>query len=165
MSRSPARRDPPTVTAASGALAQLQITSVTQVGPLPAPEILAGYEMVEAGTANRVIAMAEREQVHRHEQETRALEANVDLARRGQVAGTLIGITGFAAAVILGVFGQPWAAGVVAALDVGGIIAALALGRRRAARPAPTERQPPAPPASITSGANRDQRRADRRRR
>lgn len=36
-------------------------------GPLPPPNILAGYEKVVPGAAERIIAMSEKEQQHRHQ--------------------------------------------------------------------------------------------------
>jgi uncharacterized membrane protein len=35
-------------------------------GPLPTPEMLRGYDSVVPGAAERIVAMAEREQGHRH---------------------------------------------------------------------------------------------------
>jgi hypothetical protein len=42
-------------------------------GPIPPPSVLAGYNEVEPGFAERIVAMAEKEQSHRHDQENKAL--------------------------------------------------------------------------------------------
>jgi hypothetical protein len=44
-------------------------------GPIPAPSILRSYDEIVPGAAERIIAMAEREQEHRHAWERGALSA------------------------------------------------------------------------------------------
>lgn len=51
--------------------AKLKTEIATQVrtqwsGPIPAPESLAKYEQIVAGSAERILVMAEEEQKHRH---------------------------------------------------------------------------------------------------
>lgn len=60
------------------------------IGPLPHPELLAGYERVSSGTAERIISMAEQEGKHRRVQEDRLLEANIASERRGQLLAFLL---------------------------------------------------------------------------
>lgn len=161
--RSLARTSAPTTT--SGGQATIQFTSVTQAGPLPTPDVLAGYEAVSEGAADRIIAMAEVEQRQRHENTARTLEAAIVLARRGQIAGVVLGLAGFAAATALGVYGQPWAAAVVAAVDVGGIVATLGLRNLWQRNPQPSEPGPSGSRAPVAyGGANRQQRRESGRR-
>ncbi|MBA7572880.1 hypothetical protein ES708_14667 [subsurface metagenome] len=44
-----------------------QIESKTIIGPLPCSEEMEKYEKVQPGSADRIIGMAEKEQIHRHE--------------------------------------------------------------------------------------------------
>ncbi len=53
-------------------------------GPLPPPEVLAGFENTQNGSADRVITMAEKEQDHRHTIEKTGLEGAIAKDRRGQ---------------------------------------------------------------------------------
>jgi len=44
-----------------------KINSATIIGPLPCSEEMENYEKVQPGSADRIIGMAEKEQIHRHE--------------------------------------------------------------------------------------------------
>jgi len=78
------------------------LTKVEQsmfVGPIPPPEILRGYEEVLSGSADRILAMAEKEQAHRHSNEDEIVKNKVnkdndELAykKRGQILGTILAI-------------------------------------------------------------------------
>jgi uncharacterized membrane protein len=54
-------------------------------GPLPHPEILAGYDNVLPGAADRIISMAEKNQAHRHELEAKVIPAGILSERIGQI--------------------------------------------------------------------------------
>ena len=53
-------------------------------GPLPSPEILAGYESILPGAAERILRMAEKSQDNRHEISMVALTETAADTRRGQ---------------------------------------------------------------------------------
>lgn len=55
-----------------------------QSGPLPSARELLGYENLLPGAAERILAMAEREQTQRHELELTIVRTEVVLKRRGQ---------------------------------------------------------------------------------
>ena len=59
-------------------------------GPLPAPELLAGYDQVQAGFAERIVAMAEREQDSRLALSKEGQTAFIATIRRGQNYALLI---------------------------------------------------------------------------
>lgn len=59
-------------------------TSVFQ-GPLPPPEILAGYERALPGAADRIVTMAEKNQAHRHALEAKVIPAGIASERIAQV--------------------------------------------------------------------------------
>jgi uncharacterized membrane protein len=70
-------------------------------GPLPHPQILASYEQVLPGAAERIFQMAEREQRNRHDtadktmrRETRREMYVSLLYALGQVCGFLLGMSG-----------------------------------------------------------------------
>lgn len=54
-------------------------------GPLPPPHILADYEQITTGAADRIISMAEREQTHRHTIESTAISGELQKRTRGQI--------------------------------------------------------------------------------
>src|SRR5579859_6279965 len=68
-------------------------------GPQPPPELLAQYEQIAPGWANRLLEMGERQQLHRIESEKEALALSreeltqnrlwIDYARTGQIMGFL----------------------------------------------------------------------------
>lgn len=129
-------------------------THNTQVfqGPLPPPEILARFDQIVPGAAERIIRLAETEVAHRQEQERSATQANITAQKRqldiaelqvklvhgsdrlGQALGFLVSAACLAASVYLGLNGQPWLAAVLASLPLAAIIRAL---RERGNRPQP----------------------------
>jgi uncharacterized membrane protein len=72
-------------------------------GPLPAPEMLAGFEQVKPGFAERIVSMAEAEATHRRSMETVAIQAQIE-DRRAHRAEARIGQC-FALVVALGFIG------------------------------------------------------------
>ncbi|HGS5470506.1 TPA: DUF2335 domain-containing protein [Vibrio diabolicus] len=61
-----------------------QAISQQYSGPLPPPSMLEGYERVKYGFAERIVSMAEREQEHRHQLETRGVQGAIDKDKRSQ---------------------------------------------------------------------------------
>lgn len=70
--------------------AALQLISQTVrfSGPVPQPDDLARYDEILPGAADRIFAMAEKEQAHRHFKERTTL----DISSRGQWFGFILGI-------------------------------------------------------------------------
>ncbi len=56
--------------------------TVSHSGPLPHPSVLQGYEAIKSGFAERIVQMAEGEAVHRHRQEEKALDADIESTRK-----------------------------------------------------------------------------------
>ena len=79
-------------------------------GPLPPPPMYSEYEAVLPGSADRILAMAEKEQAIRHEWEGRAQR----LSARGQWLGFIIALACVGGAVLLGLTGHEWIAAVFA---------------------------------------------------
>lgn len=67
------------------AVVQSRITSFS--GPLPPPECFEQYEQVLPGSAERILAMAEKQQNHRIEQEKFVLSKKIKISGRGQIFG------------------------------------------------------------------------------
>ena len=60
------------------------------VGPLPPPAILAQYEQICSGAADRIISMAERQSAHRQQLESAVVSANCESQRRGPIFGFVL---------------------------------------------------------------------------
>lgn len=53
-------------------------------GPIPPPSMLGEYDEVHAGLANRIVSMAESQQLHRQTLEKQSVEAAIKTESRGQ---------------------------------------------------------------------------------
>jgi uncharacterized membrane protein len=73
---------------------------------------LRDYDAIQPGTAERIIAMAEKEQAQRHRIETSDLETTKRYEGRGQWFGFLVAITGIVVAGIVVGMGEPWGAAI-----------------------------------------------------
>lgn len=70
-------------------------------GPLPPPSILAGYEQVLPGAAERIVSMAEKEQAHRHSFDNKCQKTDSRDSLLGILCAFLLGIAALVAGVIL----------------------------------------------------------------
>lgn len=126
-----------------------QVSKLHQ-GPLPAPEDLHRYDELVPGAANRIIAMAEREQAHRMNLEDLAQRSDIrhrdDLVSSqqavargaftsdlfGQTAGTIVALCSLAGAVYTAVNGAyPAVSIALVSLPIAAIIKAIRSSSRR----------------------------------
>ena len=61
-------------------------------GPLPPAEDLKKYNEATPDAADRIIKMAENEQIHRHHREEKELDTNAKFERQGQWFGFILSI-------------------------------------------------------------------------
>ena len=61
-----------------------QKTSQAYSGPLPPPSMLADYDQIKQGFAERIFSMAENEQKHRHELENLSVNGHINKDKRSQ---------------------------------------------------------------------------------
>lgn len=135
-----------------GVARQIVSKSAYFSGPLPPPELLAAYDDVHPGLAERIVAMAEKEQTFGHEITHAALNAENDEHRRGQHYALIGSIVAFLCSFGLGVVGATTAATVVGGATVVSLVTAFILGRKLSHNPPatepPTEEKPKSgPPA------------------
>jgi len=78
-----------------------QKTTIIQ-SPFPPPELLEKYKEIDPSFPQKVLKMVEEEQKHRHK-----------ITSRGQIFALLIGIGGLITTLILGIWGNPWVAGMI----------------------------------------------------
>lgn len=74
------------------AKAILSITQRSYRGPIPPPELLAGYESILPGSADRIIAMTERQQKHRIDLESTVVSSNAKDAHLGVIFAFILGV-------------------------------------------------------------------------
>ncbi|WP_336708893.1 MULTISPECIES: DUF2335 domain-containing protein [unclassified Cedecea] len=99
-------------------------------GPLPPPDIISGYDKVVPGGAERIFAMAEKEQSHRHTMDSTAVNGAINKDKRGQCMGFSIAIIILAIASVFAWRGSTTFAGTLIAIDLIGLVSVFVLGRR-----------------------------------
>lgn len=91
-------------------------------GPLPPPSVLEGYERALPGSAEKILEMAMKEQQHRHTLEHAEQQEESAHIQRGQRFGVTVALATLAAAVLIVIYGDSVATGVIGSLlGVGGL--------------------------------------------
>ncbi|MDD9800105.1 MAG: DUF2335 domain-containing protein [Gammaproteobacteria bacterium] len=75
---------------------------------MPPPELLKGYGELMPDLPERIVAMVEKEQVHKHNRENKAMEYIRNDVRRGQILGALVSLGSLATAGFCAWIGAPW---------------------------------------------------------
>lgn len=99
-------------------------------GPLPPPEFLAAYKQVLPDAPERIMAMAEREQQHRHNSDDKMIKGAISQRSTGQVLGFILALLFGVASVILGLNGQTWLAGILGTSTVIGLAVIFVLNQQ-----------------------------------
>lgn len=88
--------------------ASIELThqSVSFSGPLPHPALLAKYNEVIANGAERIMAMAERQSIHRESLEAQVVAENVASQKRGSIFAFIICLTALIGGFALIAFGK-----------------------------------------------------------
>ncbi len=95
-------------------------------GPIPPPEALERFNQIIPDGANRIVAMAEKEQTHRIEYEKEGLTATVKETKRGQILGAIISIVAVLGAIYTASIGSHWIVSMVlVGIPVLGIVRAI----------------------------------------
>lgn len=98
----------------NGLIAQkIEINHSKFSGPLPHPEILAKYDEIVPGAANRIIKMAEEQSAHRKDLERKVIQSDITNSKIGLIFGFLIGLAAFYLSYEMAKLSQPWLAGVL----------------------------------------------------
>lgn len=105
--------------------------------PLPPPQFLREYDVVVPGLAERIVAMTERENAHRHDIERGMLtlqhasaQQDSELRKRGQLFGFVIANAGLFATLITAWLNQPWVAGILGGATLIGLVTVFVTGAR-----------------------------------
>ncbi len=99
--------------------------SESHSGPLPHPRILAGYEKIVPGAANRILAMAENEAEHRHSVDDRCIRIDSRDSLLGIICAFVLGLTAMIVGALIAIKSPETAGVVCGTLLAGGGLAAI----------------------------------------
>ena len=99
-----------------------QIVTEISSGPIPTPQVLQQYNGIVPGAAERIIRMAEKQSDHRMDLERRVIYSNIKKSYFGMILATSIAMYGLYIAKEISMHGNPATAGIIATLDMGGLI-------------------------------------------
>lgn len=99
-------------------------------GPIPPPHILGDYDKVQAGFAERIISMAEKEQAHRHGIEHHALSSEISILKRGQFFALIVSLVILGGSMFLIYSGKEVAGSVLAGASLTGLAYIFITGRK-----------------------------------
>lgn len=112
-----AKQTPPPVQTLARQVTQYETRITT--GPLPTPEVLAGYAQVDPSLVPTIVRMAETEQAHRHEQDRVVTRGAERWMFRGQQYAVFLGTAALGVAAYAVAHSQPWVAGTAITSIVG----------------------------------------------
>ena len=101
---------------------QITATASSFEGPIPPPQILQQYNSIVPDAAERIIRMAEKQSDHRMDLEKKVVYSNIKKSYAGMGLATIIALYGLFIAKEIAINGNPATAGIIAALDIGGLI-------------------------------------------
>ncbi len=107
-----------------------EITAAAFSGPLPHPEILAGYDQVVPGAAKRIIAMAEVQSRHRQDLERSIIQGDIRRSWYGLWTGFAIGMTGILGSVVLGLYDHPGVASFLSGSTLVSLVGVFVIGAK-----------------------------------
>ncbi len=99
-------------------------------GPLPHPDILARYEQILQGAADRIISMAEAQSRHRQTLETEVIASDIKNSRIGLYCGLIIGLTAILSGAACIFVGQQWGGGFLGGAGLTGLVSVFVYGSR-----------------------------------
>lgn len=106
-------------------------------GPLPDPISFASYEKTTPGAGERILAMAEKEQTHRHQTESRTVDAQIEDMRKEHIENRCSQWFAFLVALAMlciGAFlvheGHPVYGTIVSGATIAGVVTAFLQGKR-----------------------------------
>lgn len=99
-------------------------------GPLPDGDTLIKYDSVIPNGADRIMKMAERQQEHRMDIESKVIAGQVKQSKLGQIFGLIIGIVGIGCGTFLAYSGAKTVGGIIAGGTVISLVSVFVIGKR-----------------------------------
>ena len=103
-------------------------------GPLPPPEVLAAYNQILPGAAERILKMAEEQERHRHQIEARVVRSNTFAQTAGVIFGFILALIAIAGGIWLAYFGKSGAGLTTIIAAVAGLVATFIYGKHEQRR-------------------------------
>lgn len=100
-------------------------------GPLPQWEDLEKYGQIIPNGADRIMAMAEKQQDHRQSLEKKAISEQLTQSKRGQTFGLLIGLTAIIGGVACILLGHEWSGAFLGGVGLTGLVSVFVIGKRK----------------------------------
>lgn len=100
-------------------------------GPIPPPEVLAQYENVLPGLADRIMAESERQRAHRQEAEMTLIRNDARARMAGLIVGMVVALAALALAGVLAALGQSVWAVAIALAEIAALAGVFVLGHLR----------------------------------
>lgn len=101
-------------------------------GPIPPPKFLSQFEEIVPGSAERILAMAERQSAHRQSLESIVIPDQLSQSSRGQTFAFILSILAIIAACFLGYIGQTVVASIIGGGTIVSLVYAFVLGKKKA---------------------------------
>ena len=109
-------------------------------GPIPPPEVFRGYEDVLPGSADRILAMTEKQVEHRISAENKQLDHSIAVEKKlvqneivlsylGLISGFIVAIFGLSGAIYLGEKGKTISSGIMSATTLVGLVSVFVSGK------------------------------------
>lgn len=113
-----------------------QVTSISTsaslfIGPLPHPDILAAYEDAIPGLGGKIVDTFQQQVTHRITMEQDRNRADIQIDRAAPKYALSVAAMSFASVTMICIYGHAWAAAIVGALEIGGMIALFLRGSRK----------------------------------
>lgn len=105
----------------------IQFTLMQFGGPIPPPSLLAEYNKVMPGLGDKIVSWTEQQKDHRQSIERGGFNGSQTRQNRGQLIAALVAFWGLTLSGVVGIWGSPWVAGILAVVSVGGPVAAIVL--------------------------------------
>ncbi|QPF82629.1 DUF2335 domain-containing protein [Bradyrhizobium genosp. L] len=93
--------------------------------PIMPPDILAEYEQEFPGLGQKIISWTEQQRTHRQNLERQRTEGSERRMDRGQLIAGGVAVWGLSLATLAAIFGNAWAAGIIAIVAIGGPTSAI----------------------------------------
>ncbi len=108
-----------------------RVEALAMQGPLPPPDILSGYDAIVPGAAERILAMAEKQNDHRIEMEQGLLSHQTRNERAGLRYAFLLALAGLVLVGILAWRGAIGPAVGIAIAQIAALVGVFVYGRRQ----------------------------------
>ena len=83
-------------------------TAGSFTGPLPPPSLLASYDQIAPGLADRIVTMAEKQAAHRQAMESKLVEGSISASKAGLICGLTVALAVLATAGWIATHGGAW---------------------------------------------------------